>query len=96
MPAGQRTRHVGGEADRVLWLRPADALAGAERGEMMLMPPTVASLTDIAEHPTVAAILAAADERDVVRILPKLLLDEHDRLRFLLPHDPDYPREPVG
>jgi 8-oxo-dGTP pyrophosphatase MutT (NUDIX family) len=96
LPAGQRTRDVGGEADRVAWLRPDEALAGAERGEMMLMPPTVAALTDVAAHPTVDAILAAADDRDVVRILPKLLLDDNDRLRFLMPHDPDYPREPVG
>jgi hypothetical protein len=62
---------------------------------MMLMPPTVSALTDIASHPDVAAILAAADSRDVVRILPKLIVDEADRLRFLLPHDPDYPREPA-
>jgi hypothetical protein len=96
LPDGQRTRDVGGEADRVAWLRPDEALAGAERGEMLLMPPTLAALTDIATHPTVDAILAAADDRDVVRILPKLLLDENDRLRFLMPHDPDYPREPVG
>jgi 8-oxo-dGTP pyrophosphatase MutT (NUDIX family) len=96
LPAGQRTRDVGGEADRVVWMRPADALAGAERGEMVLMPPTVAALTDLAAHPSVAAILAAAAARDVVRILPKLVVDDNDKLRFLLPHDPDYPREPVG
>jgi len=96
LPQGQRTRHVGGEADRVTWLRPVDALAGAERGEMMLMPPTIAALTDLADFADIAAILAAADERDVVRILPKLLVDDDDRLRFVLPHDPDYPREPVG
>ncbi len=95
LPAGQRTRHVGGEADRVVWMRPADAVAGSERGEMMLMPPTLAALKDIAEFDSVDAVLAAAAGRDVRRILPILTLDDDDRLQFLLPDHPDYPHEQV-
>jgi 8-oxo-dGTP pyrophosphatase MutT (NUDIX family) len=95
LPAGQRTRHVGGEADRVVWMRPAEAVAGNERGEMMLMPPTLAALKDIAEFDSVAAVLAAAAGRDVRRILPVLILDAEERLRFLLPDSPDYPHERV-
>jgi 8-oxo-dGTP pyrophosphatase MutT (NUDIX family) len=94
LPEGQRTRHVGGEADRVAWMRPLDAAAAADRGEMMLMPPTIAQLSDLASYPTVADVLAV--ERDVKRILPKLILDEGDRLRFLMPTDPDYPQDLVG
>jgi 8-oxo-dGTP pyrophosphatase MutT (NUDIX family) len=96
LPTGQRTRHVGGEADRVAWMRPVDALAGSEAGEMMLMPPTIAQLTDVSTYPTVAAVLDGGNGRSVERILPKLILDADDRLRFLMPTDPDYPREPVG
>jgi 8-oxo-dGTP pyrophosphatase MutT (NUDIX family) len=96
LPDGQRTRHVGGEADRVAWMRPADAIAGNERRELFLMPPTLATLTDVAGFPTVAELLEAGQQREVVRILPKLLVDDNDKLRFLMPHDPDYPREPVG
>jgi 8-oxo-dGTP pyrophosphatase MutT (NUDIX family) len=96
MPAGQRTRHVGGEADRVAWMRPADAIAGSERGELFLMPPTLASLTDVSEFATVADLLAAGHSREVVRVLPKVLLDDNDKIKFLLPHDPEYPRETVG
>ncbi|MBV9486044.1 MAG: NUDIX hydrolase [Frankiaceae bacterium] len=96
LPAGQRTRDVGGEADRVAWMAPADAIAGNERGEMMLMPPTIATLRDVASFRSVADLLAAGDEREIDVIFPKLVLDEGDRLRFLLPHDPDYPREPAG
>ena len=96
MPHGQRTRDVGGEADRVAWLRPADALAAHERGEMSMLPPTMATLTDIAAHETVNDVLTAGVRRDVTPVMPKVLLDADDKIRFLLPHDPDYPREPVG
>jgi 8-oxo-dGTP pyrophosphatase MutT (NUDIX family) len=94
MPAGQRTRDVGGEADRVAWLRPSEALAAYERGELSLLPPTLAALTDLAPCPTVAAVMSAADEREIVPVLPKLILGDDDRIKFLLPHDPDYPHPP--
>lgn len=91
LPAGQRTRDVGGEADRVAWMRPDEALAGNERGEMMLMPPTLASLRDLTAYESVADVLDAASSRNVTRILPKLIFDESDNLKFLLPHEPGYP-----
>ncbi|HVT64639.1 MAG TPA: NUDIX hydrolase [Mycobacteriales bacterium] len=96
LPEGQRTRDVGGEADRVAWMRPQAALEGNERGEMMLMPPTLASLRDLSEFSSVAATQAAAAERTVTRILPKLIFDENDNLKFLLPHEPGYPQEAAG
>jgi hypothetical protein len=52
-------------------------------------------LKDIAEFDSVAAVLAAAAGRDVRRILPVLILDAEERLRFLLPDSPDYPHERV-
>jgi 8-oxo-dGTP pyrophosphatase MutT (NUDIX family) len=94
MPDGQRTRDVGGEADRVAWLRPADALAAQGRGELSMLPPTLAVLADLAPWATVDEVMAAADQRSVEPVLPKLTLDANDQIRFLLPHDADYPREP--
>ena len=91
LPDGQRTRDVGGEADHVAWMRPQAALDGNERGEMMLMPPTLASLRDMSEFGSVDDVLNAAAARTVTRILPKLLFDENDNLKFLLPHEPGYP-----
>jgi 8-oxo-dGTP pyrophosphatase MutT (NUDIX family) len=95
MPDGQRTRDVGGEADRVAWMRPADALAGQQRGEMSMLPPTIATITDVAAYDSVAQVLAAGTAREVTPVMPKLLLDDNDKIRFLLPHDADYPRDPV-
>jgi 8-oxo-dGTP pyrophosphatase MutT (NUDIX family) len=90
LPAGQRTRDVGGEADRVTWMAPADAIAGGERGEMVLMPPTIATLRDVASYSSVDALLDA--EREIETVFPKLVLDENEKLQFLLPNDPAYPR----
>jgi 8-oxo-dGTP pyrophosphatase MutT (NUDIX family) len=93
LPAGQRTRDVGGEADRVAWMRPENAIAGSEAGEMMLMPPTLASLRDLTAYSSVDEALVAAAERNVTRILPKLIFDANDQLKFLLPHDDGYPQD---
>jgi 8-oxo-dGTP pyrophosphatase MutT (NUDIX family) len=93
LPTGQRTRDVGGEADRVAWVAPAEAVAAGDRGEMALMPPTRTALADLSKYGSVADILQAATSRDVTRILPKLVFDRDERLQFLMPDDPDYPHD---
>ena len=59
LPAGQRTRDVSTESDRVTWARPEDAAAAARRGEMPMLPPTVVTLTELAGYSSVAEVLAA-------------------------------------
>ena len=41
-------RENSGESDADRWLRPADALAESAAGNMLMLPPTVASLADFA------------------------------------------------
>ncbi|MHA6762124.1 NUDIX hydrolase [Streptacidiphilus sp. PAMC 29251] len=48
VPEGQRTAEVPGEADRVEWLAPAEAVARAEAGEYLMLPPTVTTLRELA------------------------------------------------
>jgi len=97
LPAGQRTRDVGGEADRVFWMSPGDAVAAAQRGEISLMPPTLATLTELSSYDSVDAVLRATDKREVRPILPKVSVEEPEtaddapRLRFFLPGDEGYP-----
>jgi 8-oxo-dGTP pyrophosphatase MutT (NUDIX family) len=91
LPAGQRTRDVGGEADRVAWVRPRDALDAADRGDMGMLPPTAFTLSEIASYDDVTAVLAAGDVRDVKPVLPKLVLGDDEQARLLLPHDEGYP-----
>jgi 8-oxo-dGTP pyrophosphatase MutT (NUDIX family) len=92
LPSGQRTRDVGGEADRVAWVRPADALAAADSGEMGMLPPTAFTLSELGTYADVAAVLAAGDTRDVNPVLPKIVLGDDDEARLLLPHDSGYPQ----
>lgn len=64
LPEGQRTRDVSGEADHTLWLRPADALARAEAGELTMLPPTMVTLGEIAAAGDLAGVARAAAERE--------------------------------
>lgn len=48
LPAGQRTRDVGGEAAAVYWTGPREALDTGRRGEIALLPPTAVTLAELA------------------------------------------------
>lgn len=84
LPEGQRALDVSTEADTVAWVRPADALAQASKGEMFMLPPTQATLNDLTAFGSVAEVLAAK-RRIVVhepaaKIIdgePYLVLPEH-------------------
>lgn len=89
LPAGQRTRHVGGEADSVVWLRPQQALDAAAAGEFALMPPTALTLAELSRYPSVAAVIAAAPARDVRPILPRIVGRGEDAV-IVLPGEPGY------
>ncbi len=74
LPAGQRTRDVGGEASAVAWIEPAAALAAGRRGELALMPPTMVSLTELAGCDGLPDALAGP--REVAPIIPEVQLRE--------------------
>jgi len=59
MPADQRARDVGGEADHTVWLSPAEAAT------LPMLPPTLYTLGELALYTDIDAVLAAADQRDV-------------------------------
>ena len=90
LPPGQRTRDVGGEADRVIWMRCDDALDRFERRELGMLPPTAFTLAELASYKSVADVLAAGDARDVKPVLPKIVLGDDEDARILLPHDEGY------
>lgn len=70
LPPGQRTRDVGGEASQVAWVRPADALSAGRRGEIRLFPPTMVSLSELAECGDVQTVLSGP--RHVAPIIPEV------------------------
>ncbi|TCO47662.1 hypothetical protein EV646_105215 [Kribbella antiqua] len=75
LPAGQLTRDVTSESDQVAWMRPSDAVAAVDAGELLMLPPTYVCCRDLTSYDDVAAILSAAVEREIRPVLPTVRVD---------------------
>ncbi|MET7639568.1 NUDIX hydrolase [Streptomyces sp. NPDC005438] len=75
LPAGQRTRNASTEADRTVWTRPGRAAEGYDRGELLMMPPTIATLRQIQPYGSAAEVLAGAEGRDLTPVLARARLE---------------------
>lgn len=71
VPDGQHADAHTTEAVEAAWWHPDQALEEWGRGGMALMAPTYRTLQQIAEHPTSAALFAAADRRVISPITPR-------------------------
>ncbi|MFH8902508.1 NUDIX hydrolase [Streptomyces coeruleorubidus] len=69
LPEGQRTRNASTEADRTVWIAPGEAAAGYDKGELLMMPPTIATLRQLTAYESAAQALAAAPGRDLTPVL---------------------------
>ena len=69
LPEGQRTAEIPGEADRVAWLAPAEAVRRVAEGEYLMLPPTVTTLRELLPYASPAQALAAAAGRTVRPVL---------------------------
>lgn len=58
LPAGQQTRDVGGEADRVTWLSTAWAYDAFRSGTLPLLNATASTLRDLAVHANVSSAMS--------------------------------------
>lgn len=96
-PAGQDPLHDDRETIASMWVRPADALARAERGEVFLMPPTITSLERLLPHPDAESAIAwAAGVPRPEPMLPKVVVGDDGRLIGILrPGDDGYDDAPV-
>jgi 8-oxo-dGTP pyrophosphatase MutT (NUDIX family) len=74
LPAGQRTRDVGGEASEVAWIAPEKALRAGERGEIRLFPPTAVTLSELAACGDLETVLSGP--RQVSPIIPEVQVRE--------------------
>ncbi|MER5759694.1 NUDIX hydrolase [Streptomyces sp. NPDC002082] len=75
LPEGQRTRNASTEADRTVWIRPADAAAGYDKGELLMMPPTITTLRSLEPYGSPAEALAAAGAQDLTPVLARATLE---------------------
>ncbi len=88
IPPGQRTRHVGGEADQVAWWQPGAAIRAARQHELRLMPPTAVCLAQVGACGQVDAALQARP--DLQPVIP-VVADTGDALWLTAPLDLEYP-----
>lgn len=65
LPPGQAAARQVGEADRVAWLAPAEAVAGYEEGRYGMLPPTVTVLRELLPARSSADALKLADDRTI-------------------------------
>lgn len=76
LPEGQRTRNASTEADRTVWIAPGEATAGYDKGDLLMMPPTIATLRQLSRYGSAADALAAAPERDLTPVLAQARLED--------------------
>ncbi|MET7602576.1 NUDIX hydrolase [Streptomyces avermitilis] len=96
LPEGQRTRNASTEADRTVWIRPADAADGYDKGELLMMPPTVATLRQLLPYTAAAEVLAAAPARDLTPVLAKARLEDGEIVLSWPGHDEFTKHIPTG
>ena len=92
MPDDQEPLHDDIETVDSLWVEPATALDRAVRGDLLMLPPTMANLRFLADHRTVDEVMEAARAVGTPpRILPKVVWGEDGRISALLmPGDDGY------
>lgn len=59
------------EADLAVWIRPREAADGYDRGELLMMPPTIATLRGLQPYASAADALAAAEAQDLTPVLAR-------------------------
>lgn len=96
LPEGQRTRNASTEADRTVWIRPAEAVAGYDKGELLMMPPTIATLRVLQRYQAAGDVLAAAAEQDLAPILAQARLEGGELVLSWPGHDEFTKHIPTG
>ncbi|MGW2225527.1 NUDIX hydrolase [Streptomyces formicae] len=87
LPTGQRTRNASTEADRTVWIRPTEAAARYDKGELLMMPPTISTLRALSPHRTPADALAAAPEQDMAPVLARARVEDGELVLSWPGHD---------
>ncbi|WP_128375327.1 NUDIX hydrolase [Streptomyces cavernae] len=96
LPQGQRTRNVSTEADRTVWIRPAEAAASYDKGELLMMPPTIATLRQLRVYGSAAEALDAAPGRDLTPVLAQARFEDGELVLTWPGHDEFTKHIPAG
>jgi 8-oxo-dGTP pyrophosphatase MutT (NUDIX family) len=92
LPDGQQAVGHEAEAEHVAWLRPASAIDAARAGEISLLPPTAATLSQLASAVAAGAGLDSilATRRAIEPVCPRLLLED-GQAWLVIPDGVGYP-----
>jgi 8-oxo-dGTP pyrophosphatase MutT (NUDIX family) len=96
LPEGQRTRNASTEADRTVWIRPRDAADAYDKGDLLMMPPTIATLRQLVPYATAADVLADAPARDMTPVLARARLEDGEIVLSWPGHDEFTKHIPTG
>ena len=88
-PAHSPPQPDGAEVDDAGWFNPERALESHRAGELKLVFPTIRTLETLLPYSRAEEVLAAAPERDLDPILPRVA-GTRDAHRVLLPGDDGY------
>jgi len=76
LPVGAQAQDVTSESSSAAWVGVGEALEQAQRGDRMMLPPTVATLVSLAAYPAVADVLAAAGQRSLDPVRPQVRITD--------------------
>jgi 8-oxo-dGTP pyrophosphatase MutT (NUDIX family) len=96
LPEGQRTRNASTEADRTVWITPGEAATGYDKGDLTMMPPTIATLRGLIPYGSAAEALSSAPERDLTPVLARASLEDGEIVLAWPGHEEFTKHIPVG
>lgn len=86
-PAGHTAAHDGTESTDLVWVKPAEVVAGADNGKYRLMIPTLSNLSKLGTNADEIISLARANK--VIPVLPKLV-ERQDGTYLCIPPEAGY------
>ena len=89
LPAEAEVRVDGAEVVDSVWRKPAEALAAGERGELLLVFPTIKHLEQLAGFASANQLLSYASGLEIQPVEPHVLLSG-EQARVVLPGEPGY------
>lgn len=84
VPEGHEVQDVSGEADRVLWVRPEQALADYAAGTLAMLPPTATTLEELTHLTSTVDLAQQAAARIVRPLMPRARIGENGELLWEL------------
>jgi 8-oxo-dGTP pyrophosphatase MutT (NUDIX family) len=98
VPPGQTAEIDTVEAVAHAWMSPAALIEAARGGAMPVSQPTLYNLleldTSLRQHGSLAEMLAAEAQREIVPILPKVIRASAEARDIVMPWDPEYAAAP--